>query len=526
MSTISFAKSKKEMSAVPLSPEILRIIFIFCSSSDHGVAFHIVKQEDKLRSQKALYACLRVNKTWYMAATPLLYRAPIFQNIASFFCGIDRYLSSTIDVGTGSTSFEGPKGIYSQMIDQGNTKLPLLQYVQRLQIIPLIIPDEYEGRDYDSVIRNAQQATFELGCKLLNDSPFRPHLLPKLDGITIGSQEVFVLEDEEFIMEAFDQGIKVLKGMMTPLVKRCICHHVPPREYGWGYYQNRTSADYEVDNGIDYDNLPERIETHTGLAEGIPPIIWGTTNVISIRTELDTDQNSWPRWTSSRYHEENNELLMNELWQFQRSASGHSNRDHNQWDMVYDLVHAIRESRMKSKATPVEDREECMSMRKLDERTKIHFYGLEKLFECYDLTYELSRDIISRNRVMREDKKEDLSSWHTFSHSRFNQTILNMREREQKDVLKYMDEETKHKLNIDDDGKWLRHKRKYGKLRVAPEIKFSLSVDYDGCGSCGDEKGDGWSVKQTRTPESMVPVINWDAERYLEDYYMEVMLGF
>ncbi|WVQ80480.1 hypothetical protein IAT38_002585 [Cryptococcus sp. DSM 104549] len=146
------------------------------------------ESEKEYQAQETLARALRVNKTFYLAAAPHLYRRPLVAHPGSFFLGLDRAFSCPPPTPSAHSDFH--------YLSAGNSKLPLLRHVQHLTLLSR--SSFPEATEYDSITFTTKSTSLaerilsrvlypadELVCAYTAESPL-PGILPLLRGVSFG----------------------------------------------------------------------------------------------------------------------------------------------------------------------------------------------------------------------------------------------------------------------------------------------------------------------------------------------------
>ncbi|WRT70861.1 uncharacterized protein IL334_007860 [Kwoniella shivajii] len=240
-------------------------------------------------AQPRLASALRVNSIFFLAAAPHLYRSPIVYNIDSFFLGAN----SPAPIKTEKITFKQSCFSVSSVTDDvdnikaGNTKLPLLRHVRRLNIIPRLgvsmgpRDDEWPNAEVDNPTETKkrmqvagnliygkikeQDRYMDSATRILSSIPLDLIITPQLDSLTLGTC-------------IFADNIG--------------SYHVPKKICEYNLDSRSEVRAMDIEDGI----LPKLIIVHNEPHDkkGFP-VYWGTRNRIMVRSFEDANPDDDPR---------------------------------------------------------------------------------------------------------------------------------------------------------------------------------------------------------------------------------------
>ncbi|WVW80610.1 hypothetical protein I302_102596 [Kwoniella bestiolae CBS 10118] len=469
-------------SSSELSPEIWDHILSFCAEKD---------DEGLFVSQKTLATCLRVSKTWYLLASPYLYSSPIIRDIHNFFLGSDKPVSQSL-----SDSLSSSHELYLKVVQEGNTKLPLLHQVQQLRIYPYSLPEDCDFEQLEA-ISTKQRESYTSANDIL--SKCVGTITPRVKSISCDSYLVPTGHREREISDTSFKSIRSIKlNLLTHLRPKSWCEFDSP---------SMSLSDDILKITTTKGLLPEITECHTTLED--PPIIhWGTTNRITVREKEDVRKYLWPivnnyegGSSSSSAGRKSSNLDVD--W----PVDSVSELDQECWiECIYEMVDSSIPAVFIERAEQEE----------VDSKTIIEVYGIEKFLTISsdlegvgaDLNYVYEDTVI--NPKIPSDEI-DMACLSSIKSSRFTPQELERRRSIYKSIFIHMEERIRELLEINSEGLWT------DTLRKAPTIKLYLATDYQGCTSCGQGKGDKWELDLRPRPPPRDDDSDWTDDENDDD---------
>ncbi|WWC72738.1 uncharacterized protein I206_106702 [Kwoniella pini CBS 10737] len=479
---------------IELGPEIWAHVFRFCGEKD---------DEGLFVPQKTLATCLRVNKAWYLLASPHLYYSPMLRDIGAFFRGADKPIPPQLATSL-SESISSPHELYLDCIQQGNTKLPLLHQIRQLRLHPYEVLDRID--DEWSNDMNRQYGTAEIAKNILLTFEEKINLTPKLESIILGSYLLPTGLREKTMSDLLFSAIrKLYSTIFTRLRPRYWCEFDPPTGHSpWNSKEVLDLINYSA------GGLPEFAEIHTTL-EDPPCIQWGTINRVTVRDKADVRKYLWPKITFDKVNEENGESVGAETTRFGKGLDGEwpieavQPMDQECW--VECLHEMIRDSIPSWFHKSEEDEEKIRE--KIDAKTVVEVYGIEKFLTILP-GYPGGPSYLDEDTLIKSKIPEDQVNYNCYINlksARFTPEILSQRNDIYKSIFKYMEISIKESLDIDPkSNKW----KDSGKS--APEIKLFLAIEYPGCKACGQGKADEWIVDARPRPPPRDDDSDWTDE--------------
>ncbi|WWC92480.1 uncharacterized protein L201_007438 [Kwoniella dendrophila CBS 6074] len=490
--------------------------------------------------QRTLATCLRVCKTWYLLASPYLYASPVVQHISNFLSGADKPISEHLSgILTHSTS--SSQELYLQVLQEGNTKLPLLHQVQNLKFYALDLPENRENFDFMKISMDTIDKSGIISNMLHNLTPFTC-LTPRLENIQVNSHLFPFGLDEKSMTDLVSKNCSNLStNFFTVLKPKYWCEYDSPPNVRLSESPKDLSRTLTmIENGY----IPKISEFHTSLTEDEPPTIhWGTTNRVSIREKMDVRKYMFPRVEG--FEDPKSELEPRPKAQHQddivetgsqpesdsedsgclaaNSADPEQNQfnnNHNngEWpveavgDMDLDcwvdaICEIIQNSRLRLTGKPNLNHVET-----IDSKTKLHVYGIEKFLTIAPGYAGGPSYIDETTTIIPKIKPEDvdLSSFRGIKECNFTSEQLELRKSIHQSSFKKMESTIREKLKINSSGNWIKTNRK------APEIKLFLAIEHPGCMSCGQGKNDIWKLDCRPRPPAREDDSDWTDE-YDED---------
>ncbi|WVQ95366.1 hypothetical protein IAU59_002463 [Kwoniella sp. CBS 9459] len=444
------------MALPELSPELWTLIFEFCLEKG---------EPGRFVPQNTLAAALRVDKTFFELAGAVLYRNPVVHNIRNFLQG----------------AYEDTRAAQDKL-ERIQTKLPLLKHVRRLALVPQI---------------HRSGTSTSVPCAAGLDSKAQELVFngvvvtPSLKALTIGyDKERFTLKEVAHPLCSNSQS-NVIGPLMAITSPDTVCT-----------YPKDTSVDIPNETGAGWPSVHNIHMSYLDPEWCLDlPIVLGTTNRISVTEELDKHCRAWPlrvltqalnttstaeqsSWTTSDWTWAHRpDLLVSS-----EEMAGFDSTDYHQCtrylsdeeSLINFLSVTVREVYDEYNGRLLYD----MGRGRMRQITTIlEFYGLEKFLPLSEAITTFAATHLG-SASDEAPRQIDLSSWSAYRDSRHSSAYLAIREEVQRATLKRIQDAVETCLE-----------EIIKPFDCQPLIiRLRLGSDYEGCGSCGEGKGDKWTL--------------------------------